>query len=175
MKKEKKYYLIFGVVLLIAILSTSLLTAQFLYKTKISPYKDQIDTLSFEKDTLSSQKDNLQSQVKVQDSKLKDNEIFIEEYAIVLINIHRAMSFQDVSMRNLDIAIDYTKGVYYYDYAKPLYDKGKEQVLKAKDLLKKAKPKAEKIQNETSNPLIEEDIKNRLEQIDMLLSITDYR
>jgi len=99
---------------------------------------------------------------------------FFKEYSVVLNNIHVASGLFDIANLNLDAGNSYTKtGEYYYEFAIPYFDTGKEQVLDAKELLNKAKSKLQNPQTNAPNSFFESDVKDRIEQVDALISVSN--
>jgi exonuclease VII small subunit len=99
---------------------------------------------------------------------------FFKEYSVALNNIHVASGLFDIANLNLDAGNSYIEtGEYYYEFAIPYFDTGKEQVLDAKELLNKAKSKLQNLQTNAPNSFFESDIKDRIEQVDALISVSN--
>jgi len=100
---------------------------------------------------------------------------FFKEYSIALNNIHVASGLFDIASLNLNAGNSYVEtGEYYYEFAIDYYDTGKEQVLDAKELLNKANSKLQNLQTNAPNSFFESDVKDRIEQVDALISVSNY-
>jgi hypothetical protein len=110
-----------------------------------------------------------------QSSSSQENTLnFFKEYSVALNNIYVASGLFDIASLNLDAGYSYVQTEeYYYDFAIPYYDTGKEQVLDAKELLNKAKSKLQNLQTNAPNSFFESDVKDRIEQVDALISVSN--
>ncbi len=99
---------------------------------------------------------------------------FLKDYSITLVHIHRAISYLGLSNLNLQAGDDYVySGEYNYVDAERIYDKGKEYALDSKELLIKAKRKLREIEDKAPNSFFKQEIKNRVDHINELLSNAD--
>ncbi|MCX6710127.1 MAG: hypothetical protein NTV63_04230 [Candidatus Woesearchaeota archaeon] len=110
-----------------------------------------------------------------QSSSSQENTLnFFKEYSIALNNIHVASGLDVEANLNLDAGNSYTETEeYYYEFAIPYYDTGKEQVLDAKELLNKAKSKLQNLQSNAPNSFFQSDVEDRIEQVDALISVSN--
>jgi hypothetical protein len=60
-------------------------------------------------------------------------------------------------------------GEYYYEFAAPIADLGKEQATQSKDYLNRAKNKLENIKDKAPSEFYKEDVSNRIEQTNALI------
>jgi vacuolar-type H+-ATPase subunit I/STV1 len=178
MKKRPKFsYAVSVVVVIAAVLITFFLTNQF-HINKFKEYKvgvqEQLDKNTAKVSLLQTQRDTLKSQIANLTAEKDSNLDFLKDYSTSLINIHRAMSYIDLASANLASGNEYVAtGEYYYNFAIPFYDVGKEQVLDAKELLNKAKIRLKSVESKSPNDFYKKDVENRIKQVDALLSVSD--
>jgi hypothetical protein len=122
------------------------------------------------------QKEQCNSQVNSINSKNEQNINFFREYSIALNNIHVGTSYTDIARVNLHKLNDYVSSNdtrYIYIFAEDIANLGKEQATESKDYLIKAKNKLETIKNNAPNNFFKEDVSNRIEQTDALITYAD--
>lgn len=141
------------------------------YETKYNQSQLEIEQLNNEVQEKNGQIETLQNQI---NTLREDNINFLNEYSIVLNNIHIASSYYDLASLNLDRGTEYIETQeYYYEFATPFFDTAKGFILDAKELFNKADMKLQNIQKDAPNSFFEEDIKNRIEQVDKFLISSD--
>lgn len=115
---------------------------------------------------------SLETSLSTCNQKAEDNEDFIEEYTISIINIQTAISNLELANGNLLFGNWYTSTEeYYYEDGESYFLTCKEQVNDAKELVNKAKSKLEKIKEKAPNEFFADDVEYRLEQISTLAAI----
>lgn len=104
----------------------------------------------------------------------EDNTEFFNSYVIAMNDYHTASELFSVAGSNLDYGNWYTETEgYYYESAIDYYDRAKEQLIESKELLTHAKLKLNNIKNDSPNEFYTKEINNRLEQINIFLSLVD--
>ena len=167
-------YLIFAIILVISILATFFFTNQF-HITKFNEYTDKVEPQLNERSeqitNLTSQKEILQSEINT----LKNENIeFLNEYSIALNNINLAYGQITLSNGNMILG-NYDSSLIGYDVYNTLayFDIGKQQALDGKVLLEKAKGKLKRLEDIAPNTFFEEEVKNRLNQTESMLDVSN--
>ena len=102
---------------------------------------------------------------------LKDDTEFFKDYVIAMNDYHIANSYFNLGSTNLDNGDFYIEGDYYYEFAIDYFDVAKEQFTDAKQLLIHSKAKLENIERGVPNDFYKEEIQNRKEQNEIMLSL----
>ena len=103
-------------------------------------------------------------------------ETFLKDYTIALVNIHRAITYLDLAIVNLEYGTDYVLNFpeeYEYGTAAAIFDQGMEQAADSKDLLLRGKTKLDAVKDDAPSPLFQQDIELRIQQADALLIVTE--
>jgi len=108
-------------------------------------------------------------------SQIEKNIDFFTNYIIALKNYNMAdFKFYDARL-SLDYGNNYLRSEegYFYEVAVGYYDEGKEHINNAKGYLQSSKNKLNEIRFSSPNGFYEREIKNRLKQVDSLLSLSN--
>ena len=104
----------------------------------------------------------------------KENLDFFKDYVIAINDYHIADGYFNIANLNLDLGNWYVQTERYsYDYAVDYYDEAKEQLTQSKELLIHSRSKLERIRDITPNEFYDREIENRLEQNEILLSLSN--
>lgn len=97
---------------------------------------------------------------------------FFKDYVVAINDYHVASSYFDLANANLDNGNWYSSQVdYYYETAIDYYDISKEQLTISKEFLIHAKQKINAVKNMAPNTFYQEEMDNRIEQIDILVDL----
>ena len=102
---------------------------------------------------------------------LKEDVEFYNDYIIAVNDYHVADIWFAHAVGNLDNGDLYTEGAYDYETAIDYYDEAKGQVTNSKELLIHAKSKLDAIKDNAPNEFYNEEINDRLEQINILIDL----